>query len=67
MTAAARIAFERAGRALGFSTRASLSALRIARTIADLAGAMRVDEEHVLEAVSYRRTGEVRPLWQPEL
>ncbi|MFW6261113.1 MAG: YifB family Mg chelatase-like AAA ATPase [Spirochaetota bacterium] len=67
MTAAARTAFERAGRALGFSTRASLSALRIARTIADLAAAMRVDEEHVLEAVSYRRTGEVRPLWQPEL
>ena len=67
MTAAARSAFERAGRALGFSTRASLSALRIARTVADLDCEARVDEEHVLEAVSYRRTGEMRPLWQPEL
>lgn len=67
MTAAARSAFERAGRTLGFSTRASLSALRVARTVADLERETRVDEEHVLEAVSYRRTGEVRPLWQPEL
>lgn len=67
MTAAARRAFERAGRLLGFSTRASLSALRVARTVADLAGEPRIDEEHVLEAVSYRRTGEVRPLWQPEV
>lgn len=48
----------------GLSTRASLSVLRVSRTIADLAGEARVGEEHVLEAVSYRRHGEQRPLWE---
>lgn len=48
----------------GLSTRASLSVLRVARTVADLAGELRVGEEHLLEAVSYRRHGEQRPLWE---
>jgi magnesium chelatase family protein len=55
-----------ASRAFGLSTRASLSIIRVARTIADLSGEERVGEEHVLEAVSYRRFGEERPLWEAD-
>jgi magnesium chelatase family protein len=66
VTAAARTAFTHAARVFGLSTRASLSVLRVARTIADLAESPRVDEVHILEAVSYRRYGEVRPLWEAE-
>lgn len=63
---AAREAFAVASSRLCLSTRASLSVLRVARTVADLDGALRIREEHVLEAVSYRRYGEQRPLWEPE-
>ncbi|MFW5775790.1 MAG: YifB family Mg chelatase-like AAA ATPase [Spirochaetota bacterium] len=66
LTAAARSSFAHAAKAFGLSTRASLSVLRVARTIADIAETARVDETHVLEAVSYRRYGEVRPLWEAD-
>jgi len=40
---------------LGLSTRACFRILRIARTIADLAEAERVESSHLLEAINYRR------------
>jgi magnesium chelatase family protein len=43
--------------ALGASARANDRCLRVARTIADLAGATTVDEEHVAEAMGLRLTG----------
>lgn len=42
---------------LGASARANDRCLRVARTIADLAGATMVDEEHVAEAMGLRLTG----------
>ncbi len=60
----ARKLLAEASRRFGLSTRASLSVLRVARTIADLCGEESVRDEHILEAVSYRRFGEERPLWE---
>lgn len=40
---------------LGWSARATHRVLKVARTIADLAGADRIDIPHVAEAVQYRR------------
>lgn len=45
----------RVARDLGISARAWHRAIRIARTIADLASAERVEEGHLAEALSYRR------------
>ena len=39
---------------LGFSTRAYHRVLKIARTIADLAGAEEIATPHVAEAIQYR-------------
>lgn len=41
---------------LGWSARATHRALRVARTIADLAGSPRIASAHVAEAMQYRRT-----------
>jgi magnesium chelatase family protein len=49
----------------GLSSRAVVSVLRLTRTIADLDGSENAAEEHLLEAVGYRRHGEDRPLWDP--
>lgn len=46
---------DRAVDALGLSARAYVKALRVARTIADLASDERVRTEHVAEAVQYRK------------
>lgn len=51
-------AFDRAVELLGFSGRARHAVLRVARTIADLAGSERVCRDHVLEAVQHRRHGD---------
>ena len=40
---------------LGWSARSTHRALKVARTIADLAGAAAVEMAHVAEAVQYRR------------
>lgn len=48
----------RASRHTALSTRAQLSARRVARTIADLAGSSVILPEHLLEAIQHRRNGE---------
>ena len=45
-------------KSMGLSMRAYTRILRVARTIADLAGSGTIEEEHVAEAVSYRGTNE---------
>ncbi len=54
LSPAARSIVEAAVRKLGLSARAYHKVLRIARTIADLAGSSAIGPEHVGEAVQYR-------------
>ena len=44
---------------LGWSARSTHRALKVARTIADLAGAQSTQVTHVAEAMQYRRAGRV--------
>lgn len=55
--------FEASTRAAGFSTRAVLSALRLARTIADLDGREQINAPDIEEAVSFRRYGDEDLFW----
>jgi magnesium chelatase family protein len=50
--------FSLAATRLGLSGRACHGVLKIARTIADLAGKESIDTAHILEAVQYRRFGD---------
>ncbi len=52
---AERALMHRAARRLGLSARSHHRVLRVARTVADLAGGGRIEAPHVLEALSYRR------------
>ena len=52
---AERTLLERAMEKLSLSARAYHRVLRVARTIADLAGRERIAREHLAEAVQYRR------------
>ena len=48
---------------LGLSGRAVVSALKVARTIADLAMCPRIEKAHLLEALQYRRYGDGDNVW----
>ena len=57
-TDAARALLMQCMKRMNLSMRAYTRVLRVARTIADLAGSERVEEEHIAEAVSYRGSNE---------
>ncbi|MGI5898431.1 MAG: YifB family Mg chelatase-like AAA ATPase [Christensenellales bacterium] len=54
MTVEARALMEMAAEKMGLSTRGYTRMLKVARTIADLAGEDKIGQEHVAEAVQYR-------------
>lgn len=54
LDAAANNLLEQAYRRLGLSLRAQHRILRVARTVADLAGATDISSDHLAEAISYR-------------
>ena len=55
LDAAQHALLDRATERLGLSARAYHRVLRVARTIADLAGGARIDSAHLAEAIQYRR------------
>ena len=55
MNGDARDLFEQATKRLALSHRSAFNLRRVARTIADLAGAQTIAKEHILEAIGYRR------------
>jgi magnesium chelatase family protein len=55
-----------AAKKLQLSGRAVVSVLKVARTIADLAGNERIKKDHLLEALQYRRYGDGDYVWGRE-
>jgi magnesium chelatase family protein len=60
---ALELLYQKAAHKLGLSVRAGHSILKVARTIADLAGSKSVEEDHLLEAIQHRRYGEEDIFW----
>ena len=54
LSPAAKITFERAAKQLNLSARAYHRVLKVARTIADLAGSPHIEDQHILETIQYR-------------
>ncbi|MEQ8803928.1 MAG: ATP-dependent protease, partial [Haliea sp.] len=54
---AARQQLERAADAMHLSGRGLHRSLRVARTLADMAGAARIDSSHIAEALAFRQQG----------
>jgi magnesium chelatase family protein len=63
LTDEAREGFGKAVAKLGLSSRACHSVLKIARTVADLAGEEQIRREHLFEAVQHRRYGDGDYFW----
>ncbi|MGE5577756.1 MAG: hypothetical protein ACM3TT_11255, partial [Syntrophothermus sp.] len=57
LDARAKILLDTATRQLGLTARAQARLLKVARTVADLAGIEKIQLEHLAEAVSYRGRG----------
>lgn len=57
LDARTRVLLDTATRQLGLTTRSQVRLLKVARTIADLAGAEKIGLEHLAEAVNYRGRG----------
>jgi magnesium chelatase family protein len=58
LTPPAKDMLQSAAKRLNLSPRSFHRVIKVARTIADLAGASDIDDAHILEAVSYRRKSE---------
>lgn len=56
--------FLKALSALSLSSRAAHSVLKVARTIADLDGGIKIEKEHLLEAFQHRRYGDKDFFWE---
>jgi magnesium chelatase family protein len=57
---------KKAVKKLRLSGRAVVSVLKVARTIADLAASGRIEKDHLLEALQYRRYGDGDYMWGSE-